>query len=174
MTADLPACSPFAADCDGYRVWKRLFRHAGKKRAFHSLEPFIRSMTPKIRNRIHPAFAGESRVPPLERKHQLLAAFDEIRVSHDLVNAQAIVDELGTFIYGTTGVALHVLVSGACLVQAMLAKRNFDLHLVTCVTELSALDLDFVQTLHPTLRVRPTWVLRTGPSGTPSLFGNRQ
>jgi len=129
-------------------------------------------MHPKIRNRVHPAFANESLVPPLERKHMLLAAFDEIRESCDPVNAQIIADDFGMFVYGTTGVSLHVLASGACLVQAMLAKRNFDLHLITCVTELSGIDRDFVQTLHSTLRGRPTWVLCTGPSGTPSLFGN--
>jgi len=128
-------------------------------------------MTPKIRNR-HPSFAGESLVPLLDRKRTLLTAFDEIRDSCELVSALAIVDDLGAFIYGVTGVALRVLVSGACLVRAMLAKRNFDLHLISCVAELSTLDLDFVQALHPSLRAQPTWLLRKGPSGTPSLFGN--
>ena len=56
MNIQLPIAESFLEDRSGYRVWKRLFRHAGKQLAFNVLEPKIRASAVKIRNRIHPVF----------------------------------------------------------------------------------------------------------------------
>ena len=84
MTDELPVCSLLTEHRDGYRVWKRILRDGGKRRAFELIEPEIRSLTKKVRNRMHPYFANENLVLPTERKRKLLAAFDEIRASSDL------------------------------------------------------------------------------------------
>lgn len=156
MTDELPICSLFAEHRDGYRVWKRILRDGGKQRAFELLEPRIRSLTRKIRNRMHPCFANEDLVPPTERKRKLLAAFDEIRASSSLRSSNEIVSDFGAFIYGTTGLTLHVLFAGASLVQAMLAKRGFERHLIACVAELNEVDAEFVQDVGKMLQTRPT------------------
>ena len=155
MTDELPVCSLLAEHRDGYRVWKRILRDGGKQRAFELIEPKIRSLTSKIRNRMHPCFANENLVLPTERKRQLLAAFDEIRASSDLCYSNEIVRDFGTFIYGTTGLTLHILFAGSSLVQAMLAKRGFERHLIACVAELNAGDAEFVQHVGKMLQARP-------------------
>ena len=156
MTNELPVCSFFEEHRDGYRVWKRILRDGGKQRTFDLIEPEIRSLARKIRNRMHPFFANENLVLPTERKRKLLTAFDQIRASSDLRCSNEIVSDWGAFIYGTTGVTLHTLAAGASLVQAMLAKRSFELHLIACVAELTEIDAEFVQHVGTMLRARPT------------------
>lgn len=156
MTDELPVCSHLAVHRDGYRVWKRVFRDVGKQRAFELIEPRIRSLTSKVRNRMHPYFGNENLVLPTERKRKLLAAFDEIRASSDLRYSKEIVRDFGTFIYGTTGLTLHILFAGASLVQAMLAKRGFERHLIACIVELNEVDAQFVQQVGKMLQARRT------------------
>ncbi|MEO1524668.1 MAG: hypothetical protein AAFX06_04490 [Planctomycetota bacterium] len=155
----------------GRRVWKRLLRHAGKKQCFGVLEPVIRSLTPKIRNRFHSVFADQSLVAPLERKHILVAALNELRDSKDRRHCEHLIDRLGELLYGLTGVTLHILHSGISLVQAMLAKRNFDLHLIHCVSELAAIEPDLVRGLHEPLRKRATWHCKRTHTGSLLLVG---
>jgi len=144
MTDQLPACSTFHQDRYSYRVWKRILHDAGKRRAFDLLEPKIRELSKKIRNR-RSIYADTSSLRPTDRKRKLLDAFTEIRESRDLVHATEIDSDRGVFLYGTTGVTLHVLAAGACLVSAMLADRNFELCLMGCVIELAEIDAQYVQ-----------------------------
>ena len=97
---------------------------------------------------------GEPSHNKLARK--LLAAFDEIRETRDRVHSIELANDPGAFIGGVPGVGQYVLLAGVCLVQAMLADRNFEWRFMGCLTMMVELDADFVQKVGVQLRKRPT------------------
>ena len=154
MTTDLPAWETVPESRASFRAWKRVLHHAGKRRAFDLLEPKIRELSAKIRNL--QLIGDSSSALPTDRKRKLLEAFDEIRGSRELVHAIELADDPSGFICGVTGIGQHILLAGVCLVQAMLAARNFELGLMGCLTMVYELDADFVRDFGLQLDGRPT------------------
>lgn len=133
-------------------MWKRIFRDAGKRRSFDLLEPQIRSLASQPGNPMHPGYPRATLRPVLERSQKLLRAFDELRGNEELICAREIIDDPGTFLFGSRGGAsLNVFAAGFFLVQAMLTTRCFEVHLIACLQELTQVDRDFVDHVFATL-----------------------
>jgi hypothetical protein len=152
MKNDLPAWETIHDDRRSFRIWKRVLHHAGKRRAFDVLEPVIRELAKKIRNRPLVCDDTSSTFRPTDRKRKLLAAFDEIRNSGELVLATEIADDASELMTGVTGQTQFILMAGACLIQAMFAKRHFEHRLMGCLTMLEAIDVESVNEIGAQLR----------------------
>lgn len=144
MAVELPSICTIHSDRRSYRIWKRILRHAGKRRTFDLLEPQIRVLSKKINNRRYSKTEFSS-TRPTDLKNKLLEACSEIRESRELVQATEIADGYTEFMYGPSGVSRSVLATGAWLVMAMLADRGFELYLLACLLELVEIDPNFVQ-----------------------------
>ncbi|HSG69764.1 MAG TPA: hypothetical protein VLA12_05085 [Planctomycetaceae bacterium] len=152
MTDKLPAWETGTEDRKCFRFWKRLLHHAGKRRAFDVIEPVIRELAKKIRNRPFVYDDTSSTFRPTDRKRKLFAAFDEIRNDDELVVATEIAEDASDLVTGVTGQTQFVLLAGACLIQAMFAKRQFEHRLMGCLTMLEAIDVEFVNEIGRQLR----------------------
>lgn len=152
MIVQLPAWETIIDNRRHFRKWKRVLHHAGKRRAFDVIEPVIRELAKQIRNRPLVYDDTSSTFRPTDRKRKLLAAFDEIRNSSELVLATEISDDASELITGVTGRTQFVLLAGACLIQAMFAKSHFEHRLVGCLTMLEAIDVRLVNEIGGQLR----------------------
>lgn len=144
MVDDLPLWESVFADRRNIRVWKRVLRQAGKRAAFELLEPKIRELAKKIRNRQHSACDKSKSSRPTDRKRDILTALDEICESREYDVAAQIANTAGDYLGGVTGVTLYALMAGVCLIDAMIAKRHFERKLFGCLTAIAAIDDSFV------------------------------
>jgi len=164
MTDNLPAFGTIDDDHHSCRIWKRILRHAGKRRTFDLLEPKIRELSKKIRNRrssVLNAYAAVADTPiirPTDLKRKLLDALNEIRESRDLVHATEINNDsnFDVSLFYNSRITLGVLFAGSQLVKAMLAERSFELYMMGCLNELAAIDAPYVQNVGLELQGRPT------------------
>lgn len=142
----LPNWDTLHSDKQSYRQWKRLIQHAGKRLSFSLLEPEVRRLSSKIRNRQHTAYDKSKSMPPTERRRILLAALDEIAQDIELKNATLIADNSADFTIGISGIGSCVILAGVFLVEAMLASNNFEQKVMGSLIMLYTVEKDIVQT----------------------------
>ena len=133
------------SDKRNYRQWKRVIQHAGKRKSFSLLEPEVRRLSVRIRNRQHSAYNKSRSMLPTERRRILLAALDEIATDTEFICATRIADNSADFTLGISGVGGYVMIAGVFLVEAMLAPNNFEQKILGSLTLLHAVDKDVVQ-----------------------------
>lgn len=141
----LPDWETLYTDKESYRQWKRVIQHAGKRQSFSLLEPHIRRLSSKVRNRQHTAYDKSKSIPPTERRRIVLAALDEIATETEPTFAMRIANNAAEFTLGISGVGSYVIFAGVMLVQAMLASKNFEQKVMGTLTMLHAVDKDIVR-----------------------------
>jgi hypothetical protein len=145
VAQQLPDWDTLHSDKQSYRQWKRAIQHAGKRQSFSLLEPHIRRLSSKVRNRQHTAYDKSKSMPPTERRRILLAALDVIAADTELTDATRIANTSADFTLGISGVGSYVIFAGVLLVEAMLASTNFEQKIMGSLTMLHAVDKDIVQ-----------------------------
>lgn len=146
VAQQLPDWDTLHSDKQSYRQWKRAIQQAGKRQSFSLLEPHIRRLSSKVRNRQHTAYDKCKSMPPTERRRTLLAALDEIAMDTELTSATRIANNSSEFTLGISGVGSYVIFAGVLLVEAMLASNNFEHKIMGTLTMLHAVDKDIVRT----------------------------
>ena len=145
MVTKIPNRDAVCSDPTMYRFRKRQIRSVGKQVSFELLEPEIRALTSKIRNRQLDTSGPPDALRPTERRRILLRALDELARSRKLSHANDIAARSAEFLTGMTGVGARVLLAGVLLAEAMLAAKGFERKVLGGLTILNSIDENIVQ-----------------------------